>query len=113
MVINRAIFVCVHLVNDLIDLLVTDEVASALNHAFDLLHRDSTILVDVQAIECLVGVESGSALQPLPQGLVLDLYLEVGAPHRPELALGVGQEAVVTPEVRLGTDVGCSAVQHC
>jgi hypothetical protein len=85
--------------------------AAALNDALDLAGVHAAIVVKVQAVEGLVHVEAGLALETLANGLGGNLNLEVNAPHVSELNLSVAVEAVVTAVDRVLV-VGSTAVEH-
>lgn len=64
---DSTITVLVHLVNDLIDLLVGNKVASGLDHSLELTGIDGTVVVKIKRVESLVAVEAWSAVHSLTE----------------------------------------------
>jgi hypothetical protein len=86
---HAAHLVLIELFKGLGGLLLADVEATGLNDAPDLVLGHTAIIIQVKAIEGLVQIEAGLALEALADGLSSNLNLEVHAPHVSELNLSV------------------------
>ena len=93
---DSAILVLVHLLNDLIDFLLGDVETSALNDSLKFISGDATISVEVEGVECVVGVEVWVGAELLTDSLRLVLSSKVGSPACSELVSSSWSEAVIT-----------------
>jgi len=93
---DSAILVLVHLLNDLIDFLLGDVETSALNDSLKFISGDATIAVEVEGVECVVGVEVWVGAELLTDSLRLVLSSKVGSPACSELVSSSWSEAVIT-----------------
>lgn len=95
---DSTVTVLVHLVDDLVDLLVGNEVTSGLNHSLELSSIDDTVVVEIKGVEGLVGVEAWTAVDSLTEGLGGGLNSEVSSPHVLVLESGGWEEAVISSD---------------
>lgn len=109
---NGTIFVLVHAVHYLGDVLGVDEIASGLDHFLELVQGESAVLVYVKGVECFEHVEHWTALQPLAQGFAGAFYFEMGAPHLAEVGSCIGKEAVVSTVTWMSAHVWISAIHR-
>ena len=84
-----SVFVPVHLINDLLNFLETDEVAPALDHSSELMCTYGTRIIEIKRIEGLVSIESWSGRKSLTKGFGSILASNVGSPHALEFESGV------------------------
>ena len=92
---DLAILVLVHLFNDLIDFLLGDVEASALNDSLKFISGNAAIAVEVEGVECVVDVEVWVGAELLTDSLRLVFGSKVGSPAGTELVSSSWSEAVI------------------
>jgi len=93
---DSAVLVLVHLRNDLIDFLLGDVEASALNDSLKFISGDAAIAVEVKGVERIVGIEVWVGAELLTDALRLVLSSKVSSPAGAELVSSSWSEAVIT-----------------
>jgi len=109
---NSAIFILINLINELVNLLLSDIESTRLNHSAELVLGDATGLVEVQRVESFIYVEARVALKSLSDTLTGVLSAEMNSAQVAEVGNGGRVEAVFSSVEWTSVVIGMSAVNH-
>ena len=112
MIRNRSIFILIHLFQKRRKFFLMNYVSSWLNHSFHFIKSNSSIIIYVKRIKCLINVEKWSYLKSLSYSLTCYFNLEMSSPHWSKFNLSVLQKAIISFIKYFFLIVGISFIQH-